>query len=571
MGVLWLLAVLLGVLVAWGVHIEARARWRHGWHRIGWRWLTGRAWHGRQVDPDGEWPWPGRWFWRLHRAKRALARWAVAAAVLADFACWVRFPQVTLLANFGACCAMLAGLLVAGVLLALYWRHYRRFVRPARRALHERHGLGQRRPQIARDRSQVRVALPQAWAGDGKERAAVVETLTAKTGIESPEASWRLAGPAPMLTLTVSKPPPALVTLADVRHAIAAAKPDELVWGLGKHGKVVKSSLSGDSPHIGLSMGSGAGKSLTIRAMIAQMLYHGAIALVLDYKQISQHWARELPNVSIVRHPHEIHAALLWLGREINRRNAVALAGADLEGNVHSVVGPRLIIAGEELNAAMKALRIYWRQLRDEDRSLPVRSPALDSLDLVNLMGRQVLMNMMYVGQRLSNKASGGDGDIRESIGVLALGRYKASTWKMLAEDHAMPPPTRKPGRFQIVDDGVREVQGIRLSALEARELALAGVVSALPAGMPGAARVSPATAMALAGPDHGFVPETPPAVPVLPDLVTLSEAVEQGIVSRGLHAVRKASQRPGFPRHRGLRGTARLYDALDLAVWDES
>ena len=114
------------------------------------------------------------------------------------------------------------------------------------------------------------------------------------------------------------------------------------------------------------------------------------------------------------------------------------------------MVGPRLIIAGEELNAAMKALRIYWRQLR-ERQALPVRPPALDSMDLVNLMGRQVLMNILYVGQRLSNKAGGGDGDIRESIGVFALGRYKASTWKMLAEDHPQPPSTRKPGRFQVI------------------------------------------------------------------------------------------------------------------------
>ena len=34
-------------------------------------------------------------------------------------------------------------------------------------------------------------------------------------------------------------------------------------------------------------------------------------------------WADGLPNVSIVRRPAEIHAALCWLGREVARRNEV--------------------------------------------------------------------------------------------------------------------------------------------------------------------------------------------------------------------------------------------------------
>ncbi len=71
---------------------------------------------------------------------------------------------------------------------------------------------------------------------------------------------WHLAGPSPGLELTASQPPP-LVTLDDIMAAIEAARPDEVVWGIGKRGRVVKNSLSGETPHVGLSMGSGAGKS----------------------------------------------------------------------------------------------------------------------------------------------------------------------------------------------------------------------------------------------------------------------------------------------------------------------
>lgn len=351
-----------------------------------------------------------------------------------------------------------------------------------------------------------------------------------------------------------------------------ALKADELLWGLGKRSAVVSSSLSGDSPHVGLSMGSGAGKSVTARALLAQMLYRGCIGLVLDFKMISHQWAAGLPNVVIARRPAEIHEALIWLGGEVERRNEVALAGADLDGNVHAVVGARLLVICEELNATVSALRRYWRELRAGDRELPQRSPALEALDAASFMGRQVLTNIVYIGQRLSVKASGGDGDARENIGVIGFGRYSPSNWKMLASDHPMPPKSLTPGRIQVVTDRVRECQAVFMTAREARELALAGEVAVLPAGMPGAARV-PASQMAgavvLRGPDRPVVPETGPVVPALPGRVTLSEAVEQRIVSRSLAAVRKASQRPGFPERKGLRGLAAEYDVGELALWD--
>lgn len=559
----------LAVLVAWGLVIEVRSRFKHGWHRLGWRWLTGRAWHGKPVSHDG-WPWPGHWFWRMHRAKRAVVRLLFSLLVVLYGWGWVVNPLVMRTASLAAALVLFLLLVAAGVWLAFAWRHHRRFVRPTRGALEKRHGLGQQRLQIARDRSEVRLALPQAWAGDSKERQALIEVLTAKTGIESPEASWRLAGPAPMLMLTVSKPPPARVALADVIPEIRRARPDELVWGVGKHNAIVKSSLSGDSPHLGLSMGSGAGKSVTARAILAQMLYHGAIGLILDYKMISHQWARDLPNVSIVRRPHEIHSALLWLGREAERRNEVALAGADMDGNVHAVVGARLIVICEELNATVAKLRAYWREVRNDDKSLPQRSPALEALDSVSFMGRQVLMNVVYIGQRLSVKASGGDGDARENIGVVAFGRYSSSNWKMLAGEHAMPPKSLNPGRIQVVGSDVRETQAVFLPAAEARRLALMGTVTPCPAGMPGAVPVTARTHEALTSPEHASVPETRPHVAPVSGLVTLKQAVDEGIVARSLHAVRKASQRPGFPERKTLDGTAGLYDAVELALWDQ-
>ena len=556
------------LLAAWGLVLESRNRLRkHGWHRLAYRWLTGLAWHGQAVSED-KWLWPGSWFWRMQRVKRAAIRCTVSATMLS-------LPSWPLYALLSAAAGVLAAAAVLLVRAVVTWRHRRRFVRPLHLAAQDIAGVGKSQSpsswvSVARDRSKVALKLPQDWVPNAVDQKELVAIVVAKTGIEG-DATWRTAGPAPMLTITASKPPPARVLLADVRHAITAAKPDELVWGLGRHSVVVKSSLSGDSPHLGLSMGSGAGKSVTARVLLAQQLFHGAIGLVLDYKMISHQWARDLPNVAIVRRPHEIHEALLWLGREAERRNEVALHGADMDGNVHAVVGPRLLIVCEELNATVSVLRAYWRQLRNDDKGLPQRSPALDALDLVNFMGRQILMNLVYMGQRLSVKAAGGDGDARESIGVLAFGRYSPSNWKMLAPDFAMPPKSLTPGRIQVVSDRVQEVQAVFLPANEARELALAGVVTPCPAGMPGALRVAGPAVVSISGADAVLSQANGTNRRPVSGLVTLSEAVDERLVNRKLHAIRKASQRPGFPQPKGLRGTARVYQAIDLVAWDEN
>jgi hypothetical protein len=511
---------------------------------------------------------------RVPRWKRVLRRGGSALAAVALVTCYLVNPQVTGWVIVCLGCVLLAGGGWWLWLLAWRFRHHRTWLRPLHLAACDVAQIPRGRPpgswiEVSGDRQRAALALPPGWPADDKDKQRLVAITTAKLGLESPDVAWRLAGPKPTLELTASQPPPLRVSLADIRPAIEAARADEMVWGLGKHARAVTSSLSADSPHIGLSMGSGAGKSVTARALLAQMLYRGCIGLVLDHKMISHQWAAGLPNVAIARRPHEIHAALMWLGREVERRNEVALAGADLDGNVHAVVGPRLIVVGEELNATVAKLRTYWRQIREN--SDPVRSPALDALDSASFMGRQVLTNIVYIGQRLSVKASGGDGDARENIGVLAFGRYSASNWKMLAGDHPMPPKSLAPGRIQVVTDRVRETQGAFMSAGEARALATAGEVAVCPAGMPGAVRVAGETPGQIPGPDMPFVPGTGAPVLTIPgQMVTLKEAVEEGMVACSLHAIRKASQRDGsFPRRRGMRGPAAEYDPLQLAEWD--
>jgi hypothetical protein len=151
---------------------------------------------------------------------------------------------------------------------------------------------------------------------------------------------------------------------------------------------------------------------------------------------------------------------------------------------------------------------------------------------MVSFTGRQVRAHILYIGQRLSDKATGGGGDARENIGVIVFGRWRATTWKMLAPDFPMPAKNLTPGRVQVVGSDVRECQAIYMTEQEARALATAGKVSRLPYGMPGATGATGALIDEGTGPDlcdatDGRVLTGLPVAAA----VTLREAVENGLL----------------------------------------
>jgi hypothetical protein len=590
---LQIIALLIAFLVIAGVVSKGRAFiGHHGLFTIAARHLTGHTLTGTHLT-DAGWFSPAtakpartntgrtRRFWYLPRAHRMARRCARYAVIVLLLVIWKDCPfweasliTVTVLGAAGGWAGWRAWIRLSER------KHHRTWVKPLHLVAAHQVGLPLAADprswlEIAPDRSYARLELPQGYNPKPDDQKHLVATVIGKLGMESPEPRWMLAGPRPVLELVASSPPPPRVLLGDIRDRLDAVKPDELVWGIGKHGTLITTSLSMDSPHIGLSIGSGGGKSRAARNLLAQMLYRGSLGIILDVKQLSQHWAAfgaQLPNVYIAREPAEIHNTALWLAVEMTRRNREGRRHADIEGNVPAdVLGPRVIIVGEELNATIKALRAYWREIRTKDD--PTRSPALNALDTLSMMGRQVSMNIVFIGQRLSVAASGGDGDSKENIGTIALGRYSPSNWRMNASDFPMPPKSMVPGRLQIVTDTVREVQGVDINGWEARQLAVAGAVASFPPDAPGA-RVIAGHAEAVNGAEHGSVTVTSPVRPGLrgggvTGLVTLSEAVEQGIVGRSLGALRIARHRHQLPAAAGVRGNAQVWQPEELREWD--
>jgi hypothetical protein len=161
---------------------------------------------------------------------------------------------------------------------------------------------------------------------------------------------------------------------------------------------------------------------------------------------------------------------------------------------------------------------------------------------------------------------------VKEQCGVKLLARYGPKGWRMMAEDIPMPPPPSELGRIQVVTGGqAREAQTPELDPWLSRSRVLEGEVTPLPYGMPcGPLLPVPALAMSVNGAsDQQLSHGTGGGVGHNSGRVTIAEAVERGDVSCSKAALRKASQRDGFPPRRGWRGQAAEYYADELAAWD--
>jgi len=358
---------------------------------------------------------------------------------------------------------------------------------------------------------------------------------------------------------------------------------DELLIGVGKNGDIVRASLASDSPHIAISMGTGAGKSNLAGFLLLQMLLRRAIGLVLDAKKgLSYPWLlkdehgrlAQLPPVGYARPTAELHAAMSWMSTELDRRGGVAFAGMDTRGKVHANVGPRLFTIAEELNLAIPRLRAYWQENRPDGG--PAKSPAFTGLGEDAFAGRQVRKHLVLVGQMLTAEATGSrDSSVKENCGIKLLARYGQKGWRIMADDVPMPPSPAVLGRVQVVTgQRVREAQVPEMDPVEAREMVLAGDMALLPHDMPcGPPLPVTARAPALAGaPDLGPETVTVSPGPAPPGRVTLSDAVRLGILhpSTTVPALRMARFRDAdFPDRAGMRGAAMEYDAAALAAWD--
>jgi hypothetical protein len=502
---------------------------------------------------------------------------------------------------------------------AARWRrtreHRRRYLLPLHHALKDAVGSTATRPEqwlrIPADFKTnpgvpIRIDLPAHFDGGDGNQQHMKTVVKNKLGLASDTvAAFRAEGDKPYVMFTEPKRPPRTVGLAELMPLLTRSRETAPIIGLAAGGTTVVVDLEADSPHVLLSAGSGAGKSVLLRAILAQALAKGAYGIILDVKQVSHMWANNLPNCEYHRSAESIHERLLELLDEVERRNKLVVDNADEAGNTdHIDVGPRIFLLAEEMNATVNKLQRHWRKIKQKGD--PNTSPAIEALQELLFMGRQVKIHVIAVAQMASARSMGGP-EARENYATRCLARYTNNNWKMLVPE-VWPPPkrTKHIGRWQIVKAGVAtETQVVYLTPREARDLAMAGQ-----AHPPRPSAPPPATV-----PDPGWGPaqvvyerdylEEPPVPGTgqrhgqAPDhrrgqstplyaiqgcgasahevgeveterLVGLNEAVTEGIV-RGLTLTQLRHGRARdhhFPKPAAHRGQEALYSADQLSRW---
>lgn len=325
--------------------------------------------------------------------------------------------------------------------------------------------------------SPVVLHLPGSFHGaDDRTKARLVRAVGSRLGLADPEAQWELEGHRPRVLISAPPLPPSLVTYEDVRADLEALPEYTMFLGLAAKRKVLTTHLAGDSPHIALSAGSGAGKSELIKVMIMLALRWGWGVIILDWKEVSQQWVEDLPGVLYVRDEADIHDMGERLGAEVVARKRLYRQDKAMPGKAN------VLIVCEEMNVTAPLLHDYWARLRstaepEEKRSMPTRSPGLDGLMKTINTGRQFGMFVLYIAQRMSARVTNNNADLRESFGTRLLGRATTQTWTMLAP-HIKPVPKMgtEPGRWAaVIGQGCTIFQGALITDDEAREFATGG------------------------------------------------------------------------------------------------
>ncbi|WP_435060132.1 FtsK/SpoIIIE domain-containing protein [Streptomyces sp. bgisy060] len=235
---------------------------------------------------------------------------------------------------------------------------------------------------------------------------------------------------------------PDLLNMSDpgVREQLEALPSSLVLIGLTTSGEPVCVDLDNESPHVLVCSATGGGTTTILRTLTAQLLHHGAHALILDLKRVSHRWAKDLPTVTYRTDIADIHDALVGLRAELqNRINHI-----DQHGDADDL--PRLTVVFEVADITLRNLARYWDTVWEKDD--PKTSPAVTALEELLFEGRQARMYVFLAGHLNSPLGP----EAREQFSTVVLGRVTTRTWDRLAPQVGTAPEnSTHPGRAHVV------------------------------------------------------------------------------------------------------------------------
>lgn len=205
-----------------------------------------------------------------------------------------------------------------------------------------------------------------------------------------------------------------------------------------------------DAPHLFVSAPSGTGKSVIAAAVSTQALVKGASVVFLDVKRISHRWAKNLPDVTYAVEVDEIANVIISVGAEVRRRMKII---DEYPGSVDDApVGPRILLAAEEINSMMS-------ELAEFEKSLPPRGvyrPRRALQDIMNL-GRAAKVHVVAFAQYPDPKLI--PRPMIEGFGRRILIQHQAPAWNALAFNLGYSPPAPQQRGRGLVIRGDRAIE----------------------------------------------------------------------------------------------------------------
>lgn len=503
----------------------------------------------------------GRWSY-LPEWKRAALRVGTVIVLLALSVGYVVAPLTTFIV---ICVLVVGGAVFAGYRVYRMVQRLqvnRAVVRPLHRALAPRgiqHIDWIRIPPdyATNKKAEVTIRLPDTFLGDAEQRKLVYGVVQRKIGGEW-DPHWTDVG-RPRLRLTHAPVPPGKVLFADVLDTIRGLAEGRVLLGLGSRGEPVIIDFNAETPHVALSIGTGGGKSATLCLLIVQLLAQGATIQGIDPKRVSLNAVRDLQGLTIHRDIEQQWDAVSAVRAEMERRYI------EIDRD-ETATFSRLVLVIEEANTFAIDSAEYWEETKP--KGAPKTPRVYKDLNAILNKGRQAEVNVITVFQRADAAVSGG-GAARDQYGMKVLGRFSPQAWKMLVDTYPRPKSSKHRGRV-IVSDGsdhrtvqtVYALEGVQL-AQTARDYALTGRSALSVPGRP--------TALPLASQVGAEAVGTAEAIPEQRP-IGLARAVELGVLSLSLDAVRKARLRdPEFPGPADTSGQEHLYHPDELTRWEKN
>jgi hypothetical protein len=219
---------------------------------------------------------------------------------------------------------------------------------------------------------------------------------------------------------------PEVLDLDSASDLLDNAPENAPLLGVDGAGDRIDVDLDNDSPHVLISAASGGGKSVIVRSIATQILCNKGTAVFLDLKRHSHRWAKGLPQSFYAQTVPEIMTALVKVGIEVHRRNAIV---EEFPGPIEEApVGERIVVVFEEMNATTAQLKTASKRVPETEYG------ALDALRDIMFMGRAAKVHLVGVAQLATFEAMGGSA-ILENFNTKIMLRYSPTAWRYLARD----------------------------------------------------------------------------------------------------------------------------------------